>query len=259
MTPEGWKVRLSGSEASLDRLVEAFAEGPHKVTKKEDGYWLTADELATCATGQEVWKRAREIVHWVNRAVAVFEIDFQPVELNGKLVHVDAGGNWQQHMHVVLDHGTILVRAHDVTLEITRADGTVETAGIDTRRPSFFQALVALQEKEGPESAVNQALEQWELPKTPTSLYKVLEIIRDDQGRHWDVMAGRMAPLIGMAKRQVIDEVDRCWRSLQDSEAVGPDARHARVKGPRHPNPMNLLEATDFVRRLLDAWLRHKI
>jgi hypothetical protein len=189
--------------------------------------------------------------------MAVTDPSFKPVEVAG-LIRVDASGTRRLHVRVAVGVGlasSSVVRARGVGL-VTRADGTVEA---DTPRPSFAETVVALQEKEEPNSIVSEALEQWALPKTPTSLCKVLEIIRDDKGRNWDVMAGRMAPLLGMSKRQAIDEVDRCWRSLQDRAAVGPNARHARLKGRQHSNPMSLHEATGFVRRLLEAWLRDRI
>jgi hypothetical protein len=231
--------------------------------RQEGGrYYLTSPDLTACGTEDEAWKVAERIVDHVNSAIRLVEPSFRPVRVEA-LNHMEPDGTQRGSVRVSFD--AVVVARERMTAVVTRADGTVET--ITSPDSSFVPKLVRLQEREAPDSPVSRALKQWNLPEqNPTSLNKILEIIRDDiwggdpknkDREAWETMARTMAPAVAMSEAQLDDELRRCRNSLQSEAAVGAHARHASSR--RIANPMNLREAEVFVHGLLLAWLRRKV
>jgi hypothetical protein len=150
-----------------------------------------------------------------------------------------------------------------VSTEFVRDGQVVEPSG-----PSLAERIARLQQREGSDSSVARALEQWSLPEQdPNSLNNILENIREDiwggtpksdKGKAaWEKMAQTMAPLMRVPEAQLDGDLRRCRDSLQSRTTVGLTARHG---SPRPvANGMCLDQARDFVYRLLRAWIDSKL
>jgi hypothetical protein len=80
---------------------------------------------------------------------------------------------------------------------------------------------------------------------TPTLLYHIFEIVKDD-------MKGNLSALASG------NEITRFTRSVNHPEVSGKAARHGVPTGEPPPKPMSLAEQTVFIRRLIEDWVAQK-
>lgn len=82
------------------------------------------------------------------------------------------------------------------------------------------------------------------------NLYKVYEIIRDDTGSEQAIIKKSWGSK---------PELHRFTQTVQSSEALGNDARHASKRYKPPAQPMSLSEAKSLIRGILMNWMQTKI
>lgn len=240
-----WSVRVAGDSWSLELLSKSFTQEGLQVRQEEGQYRLVSSQLANCCTDGEAFQVANRIVDRINSAACVVEPRYMPVHVEA-LRRGKPDGRYQGFARASFD---AVVVAQDQWSAVAA---------------SLVPELVTLQEKEKVGSPKLRALKHWSSQeKTPNELNKILELMRDEiagrisnKGRAWDRMAETLAQLTNRCSQQLNDDLKRCRNSLNHEAAVGSQARHAGQR--RVVDPMNLEQATEFIRELLLAWLRGK-
>ncbi len=223
--PADWTGCLVGDSHSLQVLAEWFTGQQWKVTRRNDGsYCLTSPDLTACDTEDEAWQVVLRAVNLINSAAKVLEPRYAAVEL-GNLEHTDPDGTF--HSSFTAFSGV----------------GNAFASGVVERNPLLAESIVRLLEQEKPNSQVSRARAQWNLPKTPTSLNNILEIIRDDiwggppkpkkAKAAWEKMARRMACLMGVQEAQLNNDLKHCRDRLHELRHGSP----RQVANPIHSGP----------------------
>ncbi|MHB8646761.1 MAG: hypothetical protein ACYDAR_13305 [Thermomicrobiales bacterium] len=78
------------------------------------------------------------------------------------------------------------------------------------------------------------------------TLYRLFEVIQHHAGGSLDTK--------GWVSKA---EISRFKGTCQHPDVIGNQSRHGYLPTQPLPNPMNLIEARDFIRQLLDGWFRH--
>ncbi|MGW6962386.1 hypothetical protein [Streptomyces chartreusis] len=240
------KAKLEGHTFDLDALIELFREGDPKVSKEEDGYYLSSSQLdGLMDDGGRLFEAATRLLQKVTGVARVLDSSFRPVSLTGTFMEDGGTGTGRRHHVVQADTAEARFKAY--------AAGVVTSEGEVPERqspppppppegPPYLQLALGHPD-------VAEALEILGKPSvslTWVDLYKVYEIVRHNVGddkalkaKQW-VSSGDLSAFTASANRP---------------DVSGSDARHARPTGAGMPKrTMTLAEGQDFIRRLVVAW-----
>ncbi|MGW6791882.1 hypothetical protein [Streptomyces chartreusis] len=113
------KAKLEGHTFDLDTLVELFREGDPKVSKEEDGCYLSSSQLdGLMDDGGRLFEAATHLLQGVTGVARVLDSSFRPVSLTGTFVADDGTGTGRRHHVVQAD--TVVVRAKTVSYVVRR-------------------------------------------------------------------------------------------------------------------------------------------
>ncbi|MGW2851493.1 hypothetical protein ACWDAZ_05460 [Streptomyces sp. NPDC001215] len=232
------KAALEGHPLDLDALMELFHDGDPKVSKEEDGYYLSSAELeGLIHDGSRLMEVASRLLQRVTGVARILDSSFRPVSLSGTFVVDDGTGTGRRHHFVLAD--TVVIRAKVVS---TGDDGApAAQPPPPPEGPPYLRLALSHPD-------VAEALEILGVPSvslTWIDLYKVYEIVRDSVGSEQAFKAKRWVP---------DGELSAFKASANRPDVSGSAARHARMSGGPPKLTMTLATGEDFIRRLVAAW-----
>ena len=224
------KAWLAGHEFDLAVLAELLQSGQVRVTKDDQGYFLSSDELDTLNPGTELHECASRLLAIANGLARASHPDFQPVSLSGRYSEGD-------HIHSVVVADTIVIRSRVEAVGIVVGAGdqgelaqTKSATGrsLPVSNPNIAEALTIM----------------GQMPFGWPELYKVFEIVRDDA-----------TPSITKLGWATDAEINAFTASANRPDVSGAAARHARMSGNPPRRRMSDAEARSFIGRLVTAWI----
>jgi len=225
-----WKVELLGDTPDT-AVVAALFTGPElRVLHDEGRFLLEAHELEDLQHHSDVLRIARDIVTRMNGATRLEHGSYRNVKVGP--VH-ESRADGTRATTVFVEPATIDVRASVFRPTIV---GRVTTESVATPTSRFVE--IASHDQDA-----HEALDLWaDAQHNWMNLYKVFEIIRSRGGAS-----------LGGARSK---DLSRFKHTANHQKAGGRDARHARLGTDPPKDPMSLVEADQFVGRLLESWLQ---
>lgn len=237
-------IRLKNPEGEADALARALRKTHVKVGKEDGQIVLFSDDLVRNeleATNypliREIWRRVHELIAIINGAGVV------------------EGGTINRLDLVYVDYVTPDGRCEPMP---NVADSDIVLPALRTNPPDRapFIALALI------DGTVAKALRLFSQGSDWVNLYRIYEII-------WEDMPKGRIHAAGWATNK---EIDTFTRSANDPAITGDLARHGKIskgkkKTPRKTKPhksapqsaMSLAMARHLIKRLLRAWLSHKV
>ena len=234
-----WLVRLDGERPDLEEFRLRFPDGDLYAVEKDGGVYLTGSELERLASAEEVREHARGAVEEMSAIISLLWSAFRRPSVGNVQREDDQGGvsNW------VFPEIAVMRSKAGLTKVVIRADGAREDVPVEDQRPTDAQRLLGASRAT---SHLRTAVLLWAFPDRGWwLLYRVVEDIEMHLGKSV-AKAGYCSPT----------ERKRFGRSAISAEVSGLGARHAAGKFAPPKNPMDIQEATTFVRALLEQALR---
>lgn len=225
-----WKVELIGDTPDTALLAALFTAPELRVLNDEGRFLLEAYELEDLQHHTDVLRVARDIVTRMNGATRLEQGSYRNVKVGP--VH-EARADGTRATTVFVEPATIDIRASVFPPTLV---GGVMTEPVANPASRFVE--IASRDQDA-----HEALDLWADPQHNwMNLYKVVEIIQS-----------RDRASLGGARSK---DLSRFTHTANDEKAGGRDARHARLGTDPPKDPMSLLEADQFVGRLLESWLQ---
>jgi len=225
-----WKVELIGDAPDTALLAALFTAPELRVLNDEGRFLLEAYELEDFQHHSDVLRVARDIVTRMNGATRLEQGSYRNVKVGP--VH-EARADGTRATTVFAEPATIDIRASVFPPTVV---GGVMTEPVSNPASRFVE--IASRDQDA-----HEALDLWADPQHNwMNLYKVFEIIQS---------RGRAS--LGGARSK---DLSRFTHTANHEKAGGHDARHARLGTDPPRDPMSLLEADQFVGRLLESWLQ---
>ena len=255
-----WLVEIIDIVADKRFLVDLLASLKVTLYREENRNYLTSDQFELLSTSTEVWKQAERLCD-ILAEVSLSEVRSRVLSASinfklGDLYEQREDGSRRTHVFVYgapigasagasvggAEFSVIVTSTPEITeeerarLEAERLEREYQEklALVSSRVVSAFRDERALK--------VYRFLQQ---DLTPTRMYHIYELIRDDFGGNMNSLAS-----------------DKDWtrftRSVNHQEVFGDDSRHIASKEKPPANPMSLSEAQAFISKVADSWFRQK-
>lgn len=224
----GYYIRLVGEAASLDALDARLRSDEHRIVVFEGSYFLVSDRLHPGVMHWDYKRIADEVVERINALGKLALDNYKSVGFDAIIWNQADGRRWMTFQSQGFAYpGPVVARSGE------RQGGS----------PTFEELCLALLPAH---PKVDEALRLYGRENHDwITLYRLFEIIQHEVG-------GSLAHR-GWASKT---EIARFSATSQHPEIVGSESRHGHTPNPPIKNPMNLTEARDFIRGLLDAWFR---
>jgi hypothetical protein len=239
-----WLVRLDGERADLEEFPLRFPDGDLYAIEKDGGVYLTGPELEALAGAEQVREHARGAMEEMSAVISLLWPPFRKPTVGNVQREDDRGGvsNW-----VFPELAVMRVKGGLAKVAI-RADGTRENVPADNQRPTDAQRLLGASRAT---PHLRTAVLLWAFPdRAWWLLYRIVE----DVETHLNELG--IATSVSEAGYCSGKERARFRHSANSAEASGLGARHAAGKWDPPKDPMNLEDATIFVKGLLEQALR---
>lgn len=225
----GVKAWLRGAEHDLRLLEDLFADGPVRVGKDEQGWFLSSPSLdGLFDDGGAMLAAARTIMIRVNGTATLVHSSFTPVEVSGRFSDSDRG------RHLVVGAGSVVLGFAAVA--------TATVNGVQSRRAPGDAVLSKA-------ATHPDAAEVLELlasrPLDWVKIYKIYEIIKTAMGLKNLRRAGWVT----------LKELNQLTENCNKPELGGPAARHARTTGELGSDPLPIGQAREMIRVITRRWL----
>lgn len=226
-----WRVRLKGEDADLKDLVNCL-QGKTRVVHEGGAYFLESEVLDNLSTPQEVVQESRDLLKAISAVMRVRRSTAMPIELTGVYWKLSSG-SW----------GFLLVTSKEVI---------VYSSAVCLVGPGVFERGVEVALRDDTVRInLNDFLGEWDFPR----LRRIAEAFLLDLGTG-DIRRG----LREVVTRQWASDQDCAifWESVNYGDRKSPGA-HSHLRRAASQNPMNRIEAGEFLRGLLAKWIESKI
>lgn len=235
---ENWRIRLVGHAYDLEELEKHFPDGDVHFIRDEGSCFLTGDRFVSFADSKDVRAAGEAAIEEIYAIISLVDPGFRKPDIDA-VFRKRPDGAQDVFVHLT---GNLQMRAK-LSAVVIRSDGEMES--IKSPRPTSSQRMrtAGIQNKH-----LHRALRLWATPnRSWTHLYATLEEVEKYLGR-----TVSQSGLCSASQRK------RFTSTANNAEAAGRDARHGSGKFQAPSNPMTLTEASDFVRNLLLAQLKHE-
>jgi hypothetical protein len=218
----------------LEDLAECL-QGSTRVFKEDGAYFLESEllsELLDDGSSPTLYQQAKDFLRVISGVERVRRAIAEPVELNA-LYWKDSGTTWGQ------------VLGDTVTLTFFSNIVRLSDSGV------FERSVELALGDEQVRMNLNDFLGEWDFPR----LRRIAESIFIDVGA-------------GDVKRGVQEVIDRGWVSAQDCALFRDTVNygdgktlgaHSRLKRSPVQNPMNIIQAGEFLGGIFAKWIESKI
>jgi hypothetical protein len=226
-----WYLVVSGTDHDLALFRELFAtSAEHSLVEEVPGEWrLRSSTVASSAAHEGAWPALCELLGRLSDVAAAAADD--RVRLTPGVL-----GRTRPDGHVDL-----FVFPEVARLKVRGFPPTVSINGV-LPEPRHVKLL----RHEATDDHLRLAMHFLNANLTWFDLWKAFEVMRDACGGE-DALAANG----GTTQADIV----RFRRTANSYHAVGDEARHARLSQRPPPDPMNLDEADEFVRRLVARWV----
>lgn len=226
-----WRIRLKGVKTDLEDLAQCL-HGNTRVLQHGNFHFLESEHLNTSSTLDEVLVEAKSLLRVISSVARLRRSVALPVEV-AAIYCKDSRGEWLQRSSYAFE--TVTIYPNIVHLTPETFERCLELA--------LSAKLVRVN--------LEDFLGQWDFPR----LRRVAELILLDLGDN-SVKRG----LRELAKRQWATQ-EGCkefWDTVNhgDGDLLGAHSHLRRAPGE---NPMNLIQAGEFLRDILAQWVESKI
>lgn len=228
-----WLVQLDGEAFDLQEYPYWFPNGDICAVREGDNVYLVGAAFETLDHPGAVRERAIQTEEEFSAIIALLWPSLKRPRVGTVYREADDGARTPYVFLSGSARGRLKARA------------TLSVGGAKQERPSPTQAQTLLQASRGNAHLQNATLIWADETRTWPRLYRILEEI--------ERFLGRQASTAGLCSNA---ERRRFVRSANTAEVAGKDARHALGRFESPSEPMNLSEATGFIRNLLAASLR---
>ena len=236
-TPGRYAVVLTGDEWDLERIHEHLRD-EIRLEQHEDVWMLIADAFDRCTTPQDVHERAEAMVEAL-QGLDRIRLDGRRPLLLGRVIEFRPDGTRTEHVFAKAEIAVAVARAHAAGV-VTYPDGTVPVAPpVPSWEPEL--ELAASDDRVWLAFVLLAGDPSWQ------RLSNALDLPLSDE--RTDRRAGVVSR--GVSSRQL----GRFTSTANSAKVLGKDARHGRLDWEPPRNPMTLAEATELVRRVVDAWI----
>jgi hypothetical protein len=235
-----WRVGIEGPMADILPLLHSLTDSDLNVVQEHDQYFLRGDDFEVYTEAHDVLVYAESLLPLINGVAKVHFGDTDPVKLAGvSRLHPNGRREVFAFMSGI---GRSRARAFGVAT-VTSSNGEPVAPVPGTTIASRLEVA-----RRYPE--VGLALRFFATSPNWFDLYKVSELVEQDAGNVRGIVAK------GWCTKA---DFDHFTASANNYHATGSSARHARLDWrPMNQPAMTLQEAEDFIRGLLDNWIRLK-
>lgn len=239
------KAKLEGHVFDLDALVELFREGEPKVSKEDDGYYLSSSELdGLMGDGGRLVEAATRLLQRVAGIARILDSSFRTVSLPGTFIEDNGNGGARRHHVVAAD--TAVIRSKAYAVIASTDDGQSSASEPPPSPPAEGPSYIQLASSHPDVAEALEILGKPSVSLNWVDLYKLYEIVRSNVGGEKAVKATQWVP---------DGDISAFTASANRPDVSGSDARHARASGAGLPKrTMNLAEGEAFIRSLVEAW-----
>ena len=232
-----WKVEVT--DAIGDVLIETLAAAGFEL----DGDMLFGEPFEALDDWGAVSDSARELgqkVREIARLNPNLEMSFE----SGPVYEYDGDGNQIGKHHKVYAQGAVSLGLAGQATAVANTSLTPEE-----------QAEIARQARAEKAAQLMRAVMQSEL---------VLTVLRLFEGEPWGTELGHVHKLIqndmdgDLSRFGTGNQFERFNRSINHPDVLGLKARHAVTNEEPPPDPMNLIQATQFMRDVAQKWIEEK-
>ena len=233
-----WKVRLTGSELGLQRLVKSFSDDP-EIFVDDGTYYIRCSEFERLDSASEVRAAAKDLVQTIRTFGEKDSLHIENLEASD--VH-ETREDGSTHLDVLRGSNAI-VMSTSRHVEVVYDDGTTETIKPSADR-TYERTQQSLEDEKVQELARIQSQgDSW------VNLYCIYEYIQDNID----------------SDRNIIEQgwwssgqKDSFKRTANSRGAIGDEARHGHKQILSPDEPMSHNEAVRFINELVDNWLQHR-
>lgn len=243
-----WQVGISGSKCNFDFLEKVLEKLGYKIAKS-DNYYLSSNKFEQYTDNNIVWEEANKIKNVIRDLSTFLPVGNIAFNLEHLLEMHDDGSVNKHHF------ATVVVPA---TARLTLT-GYAPTVFVGTPEEIERQR----KEKEGEEKKEN-------IRETVKLVGVAME--NDKVRLVYDLLKGQLSPLImghvfdiikddigGEVKKLATkSKITRFNRSINHPDIFGMEARHMVSQQEPPADPMNLDEAKEFIKELVNRWVEKK-
>ncbi len=227
-----WRVHLQGSDADLKDLASCLRSGRTRVFQQDGVFFLESEILDEIRDPATLPNGVRELLQTISSVARVRRSIAKPIGV-ANIRWKDLNGTWYR---MLTASEAIIVYGHTISLTAS----------------GIFERCVELAlENDLVRGNLNDFLGEWDFPR----LRRVGETMLLDLGQ-------------GNIRKGVQEVVNRGWASRTDCGRFWDTVNHgdprslgAHSKFRRAPsnNPMNVIQAGEFLRDLIAKWLESKM
>jgi hypothetical protein len=228
-----WLVPLQGEAADLEEFPQRFPSGPvHAIVEADGRTYLTGPGFDQYSDAGDVRDRAAAALDQMAGVISLLWPAFRKPKLGSAVYQRDGKGG--QGATVFVEGMEMRLKGHAPNVIV---GGTAQLGATDAQR-------VHAKAQQSPHLTAAVAI--WSVqPRGWAQLYRIVEEIK----QHLKGPASKF----GLCTDA---DLDRFKQSAQSHDAAGLGARHAIGYAPAPKHPMDLEEATIFVRELMLSALR---
>ena len=233
-----WEVQVSGDVHDLRELAKSLTNDDLRIIERDGHFFLETIRFSDLTTSEEVTAVTSDLLPILTGASRLSLGGRTPLQIaNIAKVRKDGGRDI-----FVSVSDTIHVR-DAVSVEITRADGSIEVVNPADKVPDWINAAFKNPNVAKALRLLGNDKHDW------VSLYRLYEVIEADVGGIDKITSE------GWATQKTIK---RFKHTANSPGAIGDSARHGKEYSDPPANPMDLGEAVPLVEVILHNWLRSK-
>jgi hypothetical protein len=234
-----WLIALEGRNVDLLHLAEMFPAGSAVVLREDGSYYLAADDIDALNTISDVLDQADKWLTMLNGIARWRSSRIQPICL-GDPTEIKKDGS-RERTRTLAARIVVAIDGRATLTVGLGAGGPAEPVVPITERAKILAAG---------DPVVARVLRLYSRPDLDwVNLYRIYDAVEEEVGNE------HMVRQNGWASG---NRIERFTRTANSREAVGDEARHGRSVGDPPPNPMTLLEGIDFVKHIVECWIRSK-
>lgn len=204
---------------------------------------MKSSDFLSLDSEQDIYKRASLLVERINGIMRIRMGSFRNIGIEA-VIQIDDQSVLHRSVWLHAEPGIMRMKSGPVTLKI---EPLQEESIKGSREKASRAAVLSWPEIAERDNHVAKALRLFEQELNWLNLYKISEVIFEDQGK--EIIEKGWATL---------EEVNLFRETANCCRAIGDAARHARDKDRPPAMPLALGEAQALIRRVASRWLEEK-
>lgn len=242
-----WQVGISGFKCELELIEQVFERLGYKIVENEEIYYLNSDKFETCSDHNAVWEEANKLKNSIQNLLVLIPIKNIAFNLE-HILETQEDGSSQKHCFaaVVMSASTVLtLNGHALTIGTPEEIEKQRIKREEQEKREKVRETVKLIATSSKYDQVQLVLDLLKGQLTPLITGHIFDLIEDDIGSDIKLLSNKT-------------KIRRFTRSINHPDIFGVEARHIVSRQPPPPDPMNLEEAKEFIKELVNKWVEQK-